>query len=118
MSSREEVAKVIDLYIEGLNSENVDMIPLTRDVEFRGPLLPEPITGEAAVREHLRQLAPFVNLKLVDLIVENDTAAAMMDMETINGVKMQGAGFFRVRDGAICFDQGFSDTHRLFKGGS
>ena len=55
MSSREEVAKVIDLYIEGLNSENVGMIPLTGDVEFHG---------------------------------------------------------------AICFDQGFSDTHRLFKGGS
>lgn len=118
MSSREEIAKVIEIYIEGFNTENVDVIPLTADVEFRGPMLPEPIVGEPAVRDHLRQLAPFVNLKLVDLIVENDAAAAVMDMETINGVKMQGAGFFRIRDGAICFDQGFSDTHRLFKGGS
>ena len=56
MSSREEVAKAIDEYIEGINSEDVDMIPLTDDVEFRGPMLPEPIIGEPAVREHLRQI--------------------------------------------------------------
>ena len=118
MNNREEIANVIDTYIEGVNTENVDMIPLTDDVEFRGPMLSEPIIGEPAVREHLRQIAPFVKLKLVYLIVENDTAAAMLNMETINGVKMQGAGFFRIRDGAVCFDQGFSDTHRLYKGGS
>lgn len=118
MNNREEIARIIDLYIEGVNTENVDIIPLTDDVEFRGPMLPEPIIGEPAVREHLRQITPFFNVELIYLIVENDTAAAMMDMETINGVKMQGAGFFRIRDGKICFDQGFSDTHRLFKGGS
>ena len=118
MNSREEIAKIIDLYIEGVNTENVDMIPLTEDVEFRGPMLPEPIIGESAVREHLRQITPFFNVNLIYLIVENDTAAVMLDMETVNGVKMQGAGFFRIRDGAISFDQGFSDTHRLFKGGS
>ncbi len=118
MSSRDEIANIIDTYIEGVNTENVDIIPLTEDVEFRGPMLPVPITGEHAVREHLRQIAPFVNLALIQLIVENDTAAAMMEMETINGIKMQGAGFFRIRDGKICFDQGFSDTYRLFKGGS
>ena len=115
---REDIVKVIDLYIEGINTENVEIIPLTEDVEFRGPMLPEPIIGKEAVREHLAQIVPFFNLSLVYLIVENDTAAAMLDMETISGVKMQGAGFFRFRDGAICFDQGFSDTHRLFKGGS
>ena len=116
--NREEVAKAIDLYIEGINTENVDIIPLTEDVEFRGPMLPEPIIGAAEVREHLAQIAPFFNATLIYLIIEDDTAAAMLDLETISGVKMQGAGFFRIRDGAISFDQGFSDTHRLFKGGS
>lgn len=118
MYNREEIQNIIELYIKGINTENVDIIPLTDDVEFHGPMLPEPLKGEAEVRNHLAQIAPFFNATLVYLIVENDTAAAMLDLETISGIRLQGAGFFRFRDGKICFDQGFSDTHRLFKGGS
>ena len=118
MSGREEIQKVIDLYVEGINSENVDIIPLTEDVIFGGAMLPEPKTGEADVREHLAQVAPFFNMEVVHLIVENDSAAAMVELEAVNGLKILGAGFFRVRDGKICYDQGFFDTHRLFKGGS
>ena len=118
MNGREEIQKTIELYIDGINNENVASIPLAEDIELNGPMLGEPIIGEAEVREYLRQIAPFFNTKLIYLIVENDTAAAMQDMETISGIKMQGATFFRIRDQKVCFVQTFSDTRRLFKGGS
>ena len=118
MNNREEIQDLVELYIEAMNNDEVDTIPLTDDVEFRGAMLSEPIVGEVAVREHLRQIAPFFNTRLIYLIIENDTAAAMMDIEMVNGTNHQGAAFFRVRGGKICYDQAFFDTHRLFKGGS
>ena len=36
MNSREDIQKVIELYIKAMNNDDVDRIPLTEDVEFRG----------------------------------------------------------------------------------
>lgn len=116
MSNREEIERIIGLYVEGINGNDVENIPLTADVEFHGSMLPEPKKGEAAVREHLAQTAPFLTMQVKHLIVENDTAAAMIEMEAVNGVTVEGAAFFRFREGKICFDQGFFDTHRLITG--
>lgn len=116
MSNREEIERVIDLYVESINGNKIDNIPLTADVEFHGSMLPEPKKGEAAVRDHLAQTAPFFTMQLKHLIVENDTAAAMLEMEAVNGVTVEGAAFFRFREGKICFDQGFFDTHQLITG--
>ena len=102
--------------MEAINGNNVDAIPLTSDVEFHGSMLPAPKVGETEVREHLAQIAPFITMKARHIIVENDTAAVMTETEAVNGVIVEGAVFFRFRDGKICFDQGFFDTHKLITG--
>ena len=42
--------------------------------------------------------------------------AVSLEFEGLNGVVIQGAEFFRVREGKICFDQIFFDTRPLLKG--
>lgn len=117
MSEREQIERVIALYVEAFNTENTDIIPLDEDVVVCGPMMPEPLQGEAAVRQYLAETAPFIaRMKLNMLVVEDDMAAATMLFESVNGVAMEGAYFFRFSGGRICYIQLFFDTHRLFKG--
>ena len=116
MNDANTVRQVIERYVAAINANDIAAIPLTADVEFHGAMLPEPRVGEAAVREHLAQIAPFMTMTLPDLLIDGDRAAMVVEIEPVNGVTVQGAGFFRVRDGRICYHQGFTDTHRLFAG--
>jgi hypothetical protein len=116
MSDRATIRQIIERYIAGINSGEVGDIPLTDDVEFRGAMLAEPKIGEATVRQHLADIAPFADMELVDLLVDDDAAAAMIEVRTITGQNVMGLGLFRFRDGAICYHRGFTDTHQLFTG--
>ena len=116
MSDRAAIREIIERYIAGINDGNVSDIPLTDDVEFHGAMLAEPRIGEPAVREHLSTIAPFVDMTLDELIVENDAAAAMIELRTVAGQTVMGLGLFHVRDDAISHHRGFTDTHQLFTG--
>ena len=116
MDDRNSVRQAIERYVAGINANDVAGIPLTEDVEFHGAMLAEPKIGESAVREHLAQIAPFITMTLRELLIDGDRAATVVEIAAVNGVTVLGAGFFTVRDGRICRDQGFTDTHRLFAG--
>jgi len=116
MSDRDAIRQVIERYVAGINSGDVAGIPLTNDVEFRGAMLAEPRIGAAAVRQHLSDIAPFVDMELGELIVEDDAAAAVIELRTVAGQTLTGLGLFRIRDGAIFQHRGFTDTHQLFTG--
>lgn len=116
MSDRAAIQQIIERYIAGINSGDVDSIPLTDDAEFHGAMLAEPRIGAAAVREHLSEVAPFVDMTLLELIVEDDAAAAMIELRTVAGQAVTGLGLFHVHRGAIRHHRGFTDTHRLFTG--
>lgn len=117
MNGQPNTAQVIDLYFEGINSDNVALIPLTDDVEFTGQMMPEPVKGKSAVHQHIADVAPFVaRLDRRTTVVEGDNVAVTMEFEGVNGVMILGAAFFQVRDGSICSIQTFFDTRALFKG--
>lgn len=117
MSERLKIEQAIACYIEAINTDNVDIIPLSADVVMCGPMTPEPIRGEAAVRQYLGETAPFIaRMKLKMSVIENNTAAVFIEFEGLNGTVIEGAYFFRFEDGLICFDQAFFDTRLLFKG--
>ena len=118
MRGRSTVDRAVNLYFEGVNSNNAAIIPLADDVVFSGPMLPEPITGEAAVRQHIAEIAPFVaqmDRKLT--VIEDDNAAVVIEFKRINGVVIEGVELFRVRDGKIYFNQTFFDTRSLLEEG-
>ncbi len=86
---------------------------------MHGPMMPEPVRGEAAVRQHISDIAPFVARMDPRLtVIEGDTAAVIMEFKGLSGVVIEGAEFFRVKDGLIFSDQVFFDTRALLKGAS
>jgi hypothetical protein len=116
MTDRATIRALVERYIAAMNSGEIDDIPLTDDIEFAGAMLAEPRVGAAAVREHLSALAPFVDMELVELIVEDDAAAAVVRLRTVSGQELLSVGLFHFRDGAIRRHRGFTDTHQLFTG--
>jgi hypothetical protein len=117
MSDRTEMERTIGLYFKAINSNDASIVPLTDDVVICGPMLPEPITGEAAVRQYIMDTAPFISRwSEKSSVIEGDSAAVILEFEGLTGLIIEGAGFFRVRDGKICHMQNFFDTRPLFKG--
>ncbi len=117
MSDRTDMERTIGLYFEAINSNDASIVPLADDVVISGPMLPEPITGEAAVRQHIADTAPFIARQVEKYsVIEGDSAAVILEFEGVNGLIMEGAEFFRVRDGKICDMQNFFDTRSLIKG--
>ena len=117
MSERQEIERAIGCYIEAMNTENPEIIPLAPDVELFGPMIPEPICGEAAVRQYLGETAPFIaRMTHKKSVIENDNAAVFVEFEGLNGVIIESVYFFRFADGRICHIQAYFDTRPLIKG--
>lgn len=117
MSNPSDIKTVVNRFIQAFNSNDASMAPLAGDVVYNGPLMPEPLRGEQAVRQHIGEIAPFVSrLQLKWLVTEADSAAAVFEFEGLNGVVIEGAEFFRIRDGLICERRVFFDTRLLIQG--
>ena len=117
MSERSVVEQAVDKYLHATNTDEVRIIPLTEDVVIDGPMIPEPISGETAVRKYQGEVAPIVaSIKRKMCVIEGVAAAIVLDLEGLNGVVIEGAEFFRVRDGRICWAQTFFDTRQLISG--
>ena len=117
MSDRTAMERIVGLYFKAINSDDASIVPLADDVVFCGPMVPEPITGEAAVRQHIMDIAPFVVRRVEKFsVIEGDSAAVILEFEGLNGLVIEGAEFFRVRDGKICHIQNFFDTRKLMQG--
>ncbi len=117
MSGRQEIERIIALYIEAINTDNVAIIPFAEEVIMCGPMLPEPVHGESAVRQYMAETAPFIaGMKLNTAVIEENAAALFVEFEGLNGVVMEGALLLKFEGGLICYDQLFFDTRLLFKG--
>jgi hypothetical protein len=117
MSERSEIERAISLFFEAVNSNDTSLIPLAEDVVMSGPMMPEPISGEAAVRRYLGETAPFMTrMDQKTTVIEGENAAVIVEFEGLNGVVIEGVEFFRFKNGLICRDQVFFDTRPLFKG--
>ena len=119
MSNRSDIEQAVMLYFEAINSNDASLAPLSEDVVMHSPMMPEPVEGEAAVRQHISDTSPFIaRMDPRMTVIEGDTAAVIMEYEGLNGVVFQGAGFLRVKNGLIFSDQVFFDTRTLIKGAS
>jgi hypothetical protein len=117
MNGRPEVEQAVQRYFNGVNNNDIDTIPLTDDAVMSGPMIPTPLRGEAEVRRHIAETAPFVDrLELKKMLIEGDSAAVILEFRGINGVVIQGAEFFQVRDGRLCRCEVFFDTRILIQG--
>jgi hypothetical protein len=80
-------------------------------------LLPEPIEGESAVRAHIAAIAPFVSrVELKRALYDGDSAALVIEFESVNGVVIEGTEFLRIEDGRIREIRVYFDTGPLLRG--
>ena len=117
MGDRTVMERTVGLYFKAINSDDASIVPLADDVVLCGPMVPAPITGEAAVRQHIMDIAPFIARRVEKFsVIEGDSAAVILEFEGLNGIIIEGAEFFRVRDGKICLIQNYFDTRKLIQG--
>jgi hypothetical protein len=119
MTMNQDARRAAEGLIRALASNDAAVVPLAGDVEYGGPLQPEPLRGEAAVREHLAAIAPFLSrVELKRALYDGDSAALVLDIESINGVDIEGTLFLRVGNEGIRDIRVYFDTGPLLRGGS
>lgn len=117
MSNRLEIEEVLELYFRGINENDCSIIPLAEDVEMSGPMMPETMRGRSAVRQQLSDTAPFVaRMVQKKTLIDGDSAAVIIEFEGLNGVIIEGAEIFTVRNGEICEDHVYFDARPLIRG--
>ena len=117
MSNQSDIRNIVNRYIEVYGANDATRVPLAGDVVYSGPMMPEPLHGDAAVRQHIAEVAPFLaRRQLKWMVVEDDSVAVVIEFEGLNGTRIEGAEFFRIRDGLICEIRVFFDTHPLIQG--
>lgn len=119
MTANPDTKRAAERLIQALDSNDATVVPLAADVAHGGPLQPEPIKGETAVREHLAAIAPFLSrVELKRALFDGDSAALVVEMVGVNGVVIEGAQFLRIEDGRICDIRVYFDTAPLMRGGN
>ena len=117
MTDRIEIKLLVDQFYKALLNDDVSELPLANDVELTGALQTVPVRGEADVRDHLVQTAPFMsNVHYSRLIIEDGSAAALTEFVAVNGINSKGAYFFDVKDGKIQRIESVFDTRQFFTG--
>jgi hypothetical protein len=117
VEQRENVARVIGKFFHALDIDDASGIPLNENVLYYGMFSPEPIRGEAEVRDYIQQIAPFMlNEKHGDMIIEDGRVAVTGEFDFVNGLHNEGAFFFNVKEGEICEVRVIFDTRKMFEG--
>jgi hypothetical protein len=117
LTSRAEVEAVILKFVEALNIDDASVVPLAEDVQYYGLFSPDPIQGEADVRDHIEQVAPFMlNESYGKMIIEGGSAAVHASFDSVNGIHCEGAYFFEVEGDKISEIRALFDTRPAFEG--
>jgi hypothetical protein len=112
-----EIHRIVDRYVAAFNDNDASGVPLAPDAVLGGPMSPQPKRGEAAVRQYIQEVAPFIaRMTLKRLVAEPGAAAAVIEFEGLNGSVVEGAEFFRFQDGCIVEARAYYDTRPLMQG--
>ena len=117
MQDRSQIEAAISKFFEALNIDDASGVPLAKDVKYYGMFSPTATCGEADVRDHIQQIAPFMeNEKYGKIIIQDGSVAVMAEFDSVNGLHNEGAFFFEVRDGQLTEVRVIFDTRRMFEG--
>jgi hypothetical protein len=106
-------AFVLD-YFDALSGERLQDIPIAADCTYTGSMLSDIIRGGDAVREHIGQIAPFVErFELKRMVVEGADAAVIVDLVGFANRQVEGVVFFEVEDGSLKSMNNLFDTRQL-----
>lgn len=118
MHEQTATRRALEQYTTAYDRADPGLAPLAPDVSYSGPMVPETLHGESAVRGHISDIAPFMqHMALRRIVIDGAEAAAVFEVTGINGVVIQGAEFFRCENGLIRSIEVYFDTARLRGGG-
>jgi hypothetical protein len=119
LSDRLQVASIVSQFYEAMNSDDISRLPLAESAEYSGVLTPDPVRGEAEVRQHLQETAPFIsNIRSTRMIIEDGAVASLTELDVVNGIHVEGAYVFDIENGKIRCIRGIFDTRAFFTGSS
>ena len=114
MSETARTREFIENYFAALNEDRVGDIPITADCSYYGSMLSEPIFGEAAIKDHLEQIVPFVDrFDVKRTIVEGGNGAVVVRLLGFGKRWVEGAVFFEVTYGKLTSLNNLFDTRQL-----
>ena len=117
MSDRLQVASIVGQFYEAMNSDDISRLPLAENAEYTGVLTPDPVRGEAEVRQHLQETAPFIqNIHSTRLIIEDGAVASLTELDIVNGMHVEGTYVFDIENDKIRRIRGIFDTRAFFTG--
>jgi len=117
LSDRSQIASIIDQFYEAMNSDDISRLPLAEDAEYSGVLTPDPVRGEAEVRQHLQETAPFIqNIHSTRMIIEDGAVASLTELDIVSGIHVEGTYVFDIENGKIRRIRGVFDTRAFFTG--
>ena len=119
MSDRSQTESIVGQFYEAMNSDDISRLPLAEDAEYSGVLTPDPVRGEAEVRQHLHETAPFIsNIHSTRMIIEDGAVASLTELDVVNGMHVEGTYVFDIENGKISCIRGVFDTRAFFVGSS
>ena len=117
MSDRSQTEAIVGQFYEAMNSDDISRLPLEENAEYSGALTPDPVQGEAAVRRHLQETAPFIqNIHSTRMIIEDGAVASLTELDIVNGMHVEGTYVFDIENGKIRRIRGIFDTRAFFTG--
>lgn len=111
---RADVLRVVQAYIDAVQANDTEALPLHPQVVFDSPL--KSIRG---AEEFRAALVPFVRMlrgiEIEHLIADDATCAAVLTLETVFG-RVPFVEFFEVRDGLIVSIRAYYDPRPMLAG--
>jgi Domain of unknown function (DUF4904) len=109
---RDEVVRVVELYLRGLAAGDLGDVPLHPDVDWQGPL-GHSVKGANLLRAMLRAMSPHITgVTIIRHIVELEWCATIFELTTAEGV-LSVLDCFQVVDGQIRSIRVFLDRHAI-----
>jgi hypothetical protein len=109
---RDEVVRVVELYLRSLATGDLGDVPLHPDVEWQGPL-GHSIKGANLLRATLWAMSPNITgVTIIRHIVELEWCATIFELTTAEGV-LSVLDCFQVVDGQIRSIRVFLDRHAI-----
>jgi hypothetical protein len=111
---REQVIKIVEQYLDAVLRNDEASLPLDPEIVFESPLV---ITrGIAEFHEGLARFIPTLKgIKVVRLTADDDTCAAVLELDLIYGV-IPFLEYFYLRDGLIYKIRAYYDPRPILEG--
>lgn len=116
MSETDRTRDFIQNYFDALNAGRVEDIPISASCDYHGSMLSESIYGEAAIREHLAGIVPFVErFDVKKTVVDRSNGAVVVRLLGFGHKWIEGAVFFEVVRGQLTSLDNLFDTRQLLE---